>query len=119
LIYHNQNAWQAWAGMSSAERMEGVRAHSSLVQDLTESGELVAAEALAEASEGKRVLVSAGRTTTTDGPFPELKEHLAGFYLIECEDIERAVAYAARIPEAAAGGLVEVRPVLMAGGSEL
>jgi hypothetical protein len=55
--------------------------------------------------------VKDGRTITTDGPFAELKEHLAGFYLLDCESIERAVEIAARIPEAALG-LVEVRPVM-------
>jgi hypothetical protein len=49
----------------------------------------------------KRVQVSDGRTMTTDGPFAEVKEHLAGFYLLECDSIERAVEHAARVPEAA------------------
>jgi hypothetical protein len=54
--------------------------------------------------------VDEGRTMTTDGPFAEGKEHLAGFFLLECESIDRAVEHAARLPEAAFG-LVEVRPV--------
>lgn len=119
LIYHNQSAREAWADMSSEDRSKAMRAHASLLADLAESGELMAAEALADPSQGKRVLVGAGHTTTTDGPFPELKEYLAGFYLVECDDIERAVAYAARIPEAAVGGLVEVRPVLATAGPDL
>ena len=47
----------------------------------------------------------------TDGPFAEVKEHLAGFYLVECAAMERAVEIAARVPDAACGQ-VEVRPVL-------
>jgi hypothetical protein len=48
---------------------------------------------------------------TSDGPFAEAKEFLAGFYLVECGSVERAVEIAARIPDAEFG-TVEVRPVL-------
>ena len=48
---------------------------------------------------------------TSDGPFAEVKEHLAGFYLVDCESTDRAVQIAARVPDAV-WGLVEVRPVL-------
>jgi len=48
---------------------------------------------------------------TTDGPFAEVKEHLAGFLLMDCDSAERAVEIAARVPDAV-WGLVEVRPVL-------
>jgi hypothetical protein len=66
---------------------------------------------LPDLCEAKRVSVREGRTLTTDGPFAEAKEYLAGFYLVECESIERAVEIAARTPDAAYGE-VEVRPVL-------
>lgn len=111
LIHHNPTSREAWAGFSDTQRAEGVRAHAALVEDLTESGEMLAAGALTDPSQAKRVSVREGRTTTTDGPFAEAKEHLAGFYLVECETVERAVEHAARIPEAAYG-LVEVRPVM-------
>ena len=68
-------------------------------------------EALVEPSSAKRVAVSEGRTVTSDGPFPEAKELLGGFYLIDCDSEERAVEIAARIPEAQLG-LVELRPVM-------
>ena len=48
---------------------------------------------------------------TTDGPYAEAKEYLAGVFLLECESLERAMEHAARIPEAA-HGLVELRPAL-------
>jgi hypothetical protein len=56
------------------------------------------------------VSVRDGRTVTSDGPFAEAKELLAGFFLLDCESMERAVEVAARVPEAELG-LVEVRPV--------
>ena len=59
----------------------------------------------------KRVSLSEGRLVTSDGPFPEAKELLGGFYLVDCESEERAVEIAGRVPEAQLG-LVEVRPTL-------
>jgi hypothetical protein len=52
-----------------------------------------------------------GDVITTDGPYAETKEALTGFYLLECADLDEAVALAARIP-AAWNGAVEVRPVI-------
>ena len=111
LIYHNPDSQAIWERMSRAERAEGIGRYSALTEDLLGSGEMIVAEALADPSQAKRVSVQDGRTMTTDGPFAEVKEHLAGFFLIDCADPARAVEHAARIPEAE-HGLVEVRPVL-------
>jgi hypothetical protein len=54
-----------------------------------------------------------GKVVTTDGPYAETKEALTGYYLIEAENLDEAVAIAAQIP-AAWGGAVEVRPVILA-----
>lgn len=51
----------------------------------------------------------------TDGPFLESKEHLSGFYLFECSDLDEATAWASRIP-GAAHGAIELRPVLLEHG---
>ncbi|HEX8051365.1 MAG TPA: YciI family protein [Thermoleophilaceae bacterium] len=118
LIHHNQRSREAWEAYTEAERAAGIRAHVALVEDLAESGEMVMSEALADPSHARRVHVRDGKTTTSDGPFAEVKEHLAGFYLVECETIDRAIEHAARIPEAAFGN-VEVRPVLSRNGVEM
>jgi hypothetical protein len=55
---------------------------------------------------------SDGETLTTDGPFADTKEILAGFYLLEADDLDAAIALAARIPAARMGGSVEVRPIV-------
>ena len=60
----------------------------------------------------KSVRVKDGKVVTTDGPFAETKEQLGGYYLIDAEDLDEAVAIAARIP-AARVGTVEVRPVMV------
>jgi hypothetical protein len=116
LIYSNPTSRKLWEGFSDAERAEGYRAYAALDEDLAASGELIVSEALADPSAATRVAVQEGRTITTDGPFAEAKELLAGFYLVECESLERAVAIAARVPGLAELGLVEVRPVLDLGG---
>jgi hypothetical protein len=58
------------------------------------------------------VRVQNGNTLTTDGPFAETKEQLGGYYLFEADDLDAAIAIAARIPAARTGGAVEVRPVV-------
>lgn len=110
LIYSNPKSRAVWEGLSEAQRMEFGRGHLALTEDLAASGELIVSEGLADPSLAKRVSVREGRTMTSDGPFAEVKEHLAGFYLIECDGIERAIEHAARVPDAASGE-VEVRPI--------
>jgi hypothetical protein len=58
------------------------------------------------------VRVDGGRTVMTDGPFADTKEVLGGVYVIEAENLDEAVAFAARIPASRLGGVVEVRPVV-------
>lgn len=112
LIYGNEESRRLWEQMSAEERLPGLEAYGALTEELAAAGELVAAEALADASLGTRVRVTHdAQVLTADGPFAELKELVSGFYLVDCESQERAVAIAARIPEAALG-LVEVRPVM-------
>jgi hypothetical protein len=118
LIYSNPASREIWQGFSDDQRAEGFRYYAALTEELAASGELIVSEALADPSLAKRVLVQQGRTVTSDGPFAEAKELLAGFFLLDCETPERAVEVAARVPEAAFG-LVEVRPILQLGGTEM
>jgi hypothetical protein len=57
------------------------------------------------------VRVQDGRTLTTDGPFVELKEAMAGYLIFEADDLDAAIELAARIPAARLGGAIEVRPI--------
>jgi len=76
--------------------------------DLKGRGLLKAAESLLGDREGVRVQVRGGRRTLVDGPFSEAKEMVGGFFLLDCESKEQAVAIAAECP-AAAWATVEVR----------
>jgi hypothetical protein len=58
------------------------------------------------------VRVQDGKTLTTDGPFAELKEAVGGYCFFEADDLDAAIALAARIPAASMGGAVEVRPLM-------
>jgi len=118
LISSNPASRQIWESFSAAQRAEGWEHYAALTEDLNASGEMIVSEALADPSLAKRIYVREGQVMTSDGPFAEAKEHLAGFFLVECESIERAVQIAARVPEAALG-LVEVRPVMSLGGTDL
>jgi hypothetical protein len=111
LIYSNPRSRAVWEELPEVQRVEFGRGHDAFREELAASGELVASEGLADPSLAKRVSVREGRTLTSDGPFAEVKEHLAGFYLIECQSQERAVELAARVPDAFYNE-VEVRPVM-------
>jgi hypothetical protein len=58
------------------------------------------------------VRVENGRTLTTDGPFVAVKEALGGYLVYEADDLDAAIALAARIPAARLGGAIEVRPIV-------
>ena len=118
LIHSNPQFLERWEGLTDAQREEFGRGHLALTDELAASGELVVSEGLADPALAKRVTVRDGRTLTSDGPFAEVKEHLAGFYLVDCETEARAVQVASRVPDAV-WGLVKVRPVLDMSGWDL
>jgi hypothetical protein len=118
LIWSNPQSRAIWESFSDAQRAEGFRYYAALTEELAANGELIVSEALADASLTRRVTVRDGQTLTSDGPFAEAKELLAGFFLLEVPSRQRAVEIAARVPEAQFG-LVEVRPILQLGGMEM
>lgn len=86
--------------------------HECLAYDrsVRESGHCVASEALESVTTAKTVRVRDGKVNVVDGPFAETKEQLAGFYMIEADSLDEAVALAAKIPPARVGS-IEVRPI--------
>ena len=92
--------------------------HGRFLEALKESGELITTLALADPSQAAVVSVRNDQPVVTDGPFLEAKEFLGGFYLVDCENRERAIELAARIPDTRIAGLgVEVRQVMFADGN--
>lgn len=109
LIYDDEKVWQ---GMPEGERNTVMGEYGAFTQSIRESGNMVAGDALQPTSTATTVRIRNGETLLTDGPFAETKEQLGGYYLIEAEDADRALAIAARIPSARYGS-IEVRPVMV------
>lgn len=96
IIHGNYEAWNAITPDGIEKIMQ---AHKSVTDELTASGELIETNELS-VNGAKVVRTTGGVPVVTDGPFIEVKEILAGYYLIECVDIDRAVEIAARLAEA-------------------
>jgi hypothetical protein len=104
--------------ISEEERNALISEADAIIQELTESGEWIGGEALADPMHTRTVRVRGGVPAITDGPFVEAKEQFAGYCLVECESLERALAIAARWPDARFCAM-EVRPIMDTGGLEL
>jgi hypothetical protein len=99
---------------ATPEQMSAVAAaHRTVLDETHYRGIFRAADPLEPSGTATTVRVQNGEVLVTDGPFAETKEQLAGYYILECEDLDEALAWAAKIPTACAGGAgcVEVRPI--------
>jgi hypothetical protein len=108
LIYSNPTTWES---MSKAEADAMHAAYGAFTNEIVESGEFIAGDALTGPQTASTVRVRAGSSSSTDGPYAETKEHLAGYYAVDVADLERAKELAAKIPDASYGS-VEVRAVM-------
>jgi hypothetical protein len=118
LLIINNNP-ELLASMPQDELDALMSGHEPFQADTKASGELVGFAALADPSTSRVVKVGAGGVpAVTDGPFLEAKEHLAGFYIVDCDSPERALELAAKMPEAKLQG-VEVWPVMEESGLEM
>jgi hypothetical protein len=96
---------------AQAERERQLPMLLELHRNLREAGLLVRVQSLRSTQSATSVRVRDGETEITDGPFAVTKEVLAGYYVLECADLDEAVEQAARLPMAR-WGTVEVRPVV-------
>jgi hypothetical protein len=106
MIYGNEAA-----EFNPTEMEKVMDAYNDFTNEVKSAGAYQAAEALQPTATATTVRVRNGETLVTDGPFAETKEQLNGFYLLDCKDIDQAIAYAAKIPGAKAGS-IEVRPIM-------
>jgi hypothetical protein len=95
-----------------------IREVNALVDELTQTGEFIGGEALANPVNSKTVSVRDGAPVVTDGPYLEAKEYLAGYCIFDCESLERAIEIAGRWPDARYRP-VELRPLMGDGGMEM
>jgi hypothetical protein len=102
--------------MTEQEMQQSWAQISALNDELKSAGAWLFAGALHGPETATVVRVSGSEAVTTDGPFAEAKEHLGGFYAIEAEDLDAALAWAAKAT-AAVGKPIEVRPFRDASGA--
>ena len=107
LIYIDENEA---AGATSEEIEKHADAFGAYVRELMDRGVIRGGAPLQTTATATTVQVRNGKTLTTDGPFVETKEALAGFYLLDCKDLDEAIELAAKVP-AAQMGTIELRPV--------
>ncbi|HYX54488.1 MAG TPA: YciI family protein [Candidatus Limnocylindrales bacterium] len=110
LIYTREDAM---AQRSPEETQKTMEAHWELMDDTRRKGILEGVEPLARTGMATTVRVQNGKPIVTDGPFAETREQLAGYYILNCKDLDETIAYARRIPTCCGGaeGCIEIRPL--------
>ena len=98
---------EAWAKLSEEEQ----QAIFADYQALNQTPGVTPGQGLQAADTATTVRVQDGQVLTTDGPFVTVKEALNGYLIYEADDLDAAIALAARIPAARLGGAIEVRPI--------
>jgi hypothetical protein len=87
-----------------------IKEHIEVARRTVADGAYISASPLRLTPAATTVRVRGDNAAVTDGPFAETKEALGGYYLLECQDIEQAIAYAAALPQAREAS-VEIRPI--------
>jgi hypothetical protein len=109
LIYSTENA----DGTLPEASQQVYSRHVNLMEEATRKGVFRGAEPLAHINSATTVRRQDGKAVVLDGPFAETKEWLAGYYLIECENLDEAIEWAKKIPTSCQGaeGCIEIRPM--------
>lgn len=108
LIYVDPATYE---GVSEAESETEMNEYYALGPSFRERGWDVSGEALQPVATATTVRLRDGQYLVTDGPFAETKEHLGGYYLIDCADLDEALEFARRVPDVKRGS-IEIRPVV-------
>ena len=109
LIYMEENA------LSEPDRARCYEESAQLAQQLDSKGQYLSTAPLHSVATATSVRMRDGKPLVTDGPFAETREQLGGFFLIDAQDLDEAIAIAAQIPGARVG-TVEIRPVIEVAG---
>ena len=113
LIYADESVWER---MPAAERESAYEQYAEFSRAARDAGVLVGGNELGSTSSATTVRVRDDEPLVSDGPYAEVKEALGGYFIINCQSLEDALDWAARIP-AAEHGAVEIRPVHDDGGA--
>jgi hypothetical protein len=104
LIYSDENGW------TEPQREACMRESIKIADELAAQGKFIAAAPLHSVTTATSLRVRDGKRLITDGPFAETTEQLGGYYIIDVENLDEAIAFASRLPPAKKG-TVEIRPV--------
>jgi hypothetical protein len=107
LIYSDPKAYE---GMSEADEGALFQEYFAVTEEMSKRGLRESGAPLQPINTATTVRVREGKTLLTDGPFAETKEHLVGYYILNCKNLDEALEIAAKIPDSRFGS-VEVRPV--------
>ena len=111
LIYGDPTREPTYGSAAFNEMMAGYTVANRKMQA---DGVIRSGDGLQGIETAKSLRITAGKVETMDGPFAETREHLGGYYIIDCADLDQALHWAAQIP-GAAYGTVEVRPLVVFG----
>ena len=107
-LYHDESRL---ADITPEQQQQSMQNWDAYTRDVIDAGVHLGGEGLQPSATATTVKIEpSGEQIVTDGPFAETKEQLGGYYLLECKDLDDAIAWAKRIPMP--GGNVEVRPVM-------
>src|SRR6266436_1900683 len=99
-----------WTALTKAEQAEGIAAYMAYSEALRKAGVLKGSYSLQPSSTATTVRIAGGKPQVLDGPYADTKEQFGGYFIIEVDDLDAALAWAARCP-AVGHGVVEVRPL--------
>ena len=103
-----------WNELPQSERDSVMKDYGEFVQNTIAAGQYLAGAKLQPSAVATTVRGRNGKAVVMDGPVAETKEQLGGYHVIECNDLDEALAIARRIPTLRVGGTIEVRPLAYA-----
>ncbi|WP_344418550.1 YciI family protein [Amycolatopsis minnesotensis] len=114
LIHTSRNRWKT---LSQKDKEEFLAEYLTFTEKIMATGEHVAGAPLTDRADARAVRVREGRSEITPGPLTDADEYLAGYCLVDCDGMDRALEIAAEIPDAKLN-VIEVRPLAPMGGLE-
>ena len=110
LIYSNETQWNQ---LNEADKIKIFGEYRTFTNSITDSGHYKGGNRLDFTPKAKTVRIREGKKSITDGPFAETKEQLAGYYILDCKDLDEAIYWGSKIPTLCGGrkGSLEIRPI--------
>jgi hypothetical protein len=102
---------KAWENLGEEDMQAEMARYEQYDREVKEAAVFVAGEGLQPTPTATTMRIAGGERVLTDGPFAETKEQLGGFYVLDCKDLDDALAWAERCP-ASGDGSIEIRPVI-------